>query len=193
MYKRYFVDGYPGVFYIEGKRRGKTKPNGKRYKEKIYYVIFRKMENGRSKQFEEKVGREFEDDMTPARAFEYRRKRIENELPSPKELRMQAKQKKVYTINDLWDAYKRIRRNKNKSLHDDENRYQKHIGPKFGKMPVEEIRTFDITNWQAKISGQVKPATERNILELLRRIIKFGKDQEPCTCSVKFKMPKVDN
>jgi len=54
--KNRYKTKYAGVYYIEGK--GASGP------EKIYYIIYRR--NG--KLIEEKAGRQYQDDMTPARA-----------------------------------------------------------------------------------------------------------------------------
>ena len=53
---------YPGVFYREVERIGGTGL------EKVFYVVFK--QNG--KVYEEKVGRQYADDMTPARAARIR-------------------------------------------------------------------------------------------------------------------------
>lgn len=66
---------YPGVFWIEGLSAG-----GK--SERIYYILYRK--NG--KLIEEPVGRQFQDDMTPARAALIRTRRIEGDDLSNKEI-----------------------------------------------------------------------------------------------------------
>lgn len=58
---------YPGVFYREAQRVGG------RGTEKVYYVVFKK--NG--KLIEEKAGRQFVDDMTPAKAANIRGELIE--------------------------------------------------------------------------------------------------------------------
>jgi len=55
--KRYKTK-YPGVYYIQGKSVGTNKT------EKIYYIVYRK----KGKQIDEKAGRQYQDDMTPARA-----------------------------------------------------------------------------------------------------------------------------
>ena len=69
--KRHKTD-YPGVYYIMGKAVATGKP------ERIYYIRYRK--NG--KPVEEKAGRQFQDDMTPARASNKRALKIEGEQPS---------------------------------------------------------------------------------------------------------------
>jgi hypothetical protein len=68
---------YPGVFYREAERIG-----GKGM-ERVYYIVFKKA----GKVHEEKVGRQFADDMTPARAARIRAERIEGRRQSRKEIR----------------------------------------------------------------------------------------------------------
>lgn len=58
--KRYRTD-YPGVYYIKGKMVSTGKP------EKIFYIMYRK--NG--KQIHEKAGRQFKDNMAPAKAANF--------------------------------------------------------------------------------------------------------------------------
>jgi PAS domain S-box-containing protein len=72
--KKRFKTKYPGVYYIEGKASGSGK------KERIYYIIYRKD----GKQFEEKSGRQFRDNMTPARAARIRTNCINGEPLSQK-------------------------------------------------------------------------------------------------------------
>ena len=67
--KRYKTK-YPGVFYREGQRIG-----GKGL-EKIYYIVFKKDR----KVIEEKAGRQYADDMTPARAAGIRAERSSDPL-----------------------------------------------------------------------------------------------------------------
>ena len=68
---------YPGVFYREAERIG-----GKGL-ERVYYIVFKK--DGRV--IEEKAGRQYADDMTPARAARIRAERIEGKRQSRKEIR----------------------------------------------------------------------------------------------------------
>jgi hypothetical protein len=63
---------YPGVSYRLAERIGGPGL------EKVFYVRF--MRDG--KVIEEKVGRQYADDMTEARAARYRAERIENKRPS---------------------------------------------------------------------------------------------------------------
>ena len=68
---------YPGVFYREAERIG-----GKGL-EKVFYIVFKKA----GKVMEEKAGRQFKDDMTPAKAARIRAERIEGKRQSRKEIR----------------------------------------------------------------------------------------------------------
>jgi len=75
---------YPGVFYREARRIG-----GKGL-EKVFYIVFRKHD----KVIEEKAGRQYVDDMTPARAARIRGERIEGRRLSRKETRTARKAEK---------------------------------------------------------------------------------------------------
>ena len=57
---------YPGVFFRIAERKGKSG------EERVYYIVFK--QDG--KVIEEKVGRQYADDMTPARASGIRAERI---------------------------------------------------------------------------------------------------------------------
>ena len=65
---------YPGVFYREAERIGGPGT------EKVFYIVFKRD----GKVIEEKVGRQYADDMTQATAARYRAERIENKRPSRK-------------------------------------------------------------------------------------------------------------
>jgi hypothetical protein len=79
--KRYKTT-YPGVFYREADRIG-----GKGL-ERVYYIVFKKG----GKVHEEKVGCQFADDMTPARAARIWAERIEGKRQPRKEIREAAAQ-----------------------------------------------------------------------------------------------------
>ena len=71
---------YPGVYFVNG-----TSINGK--PERIYYVRYRKD----GKETEEKAGRQFQDDMTPARAAQIRTQRIQGKQMTNEEKRRELK------------------------------------------------------------------------------------------------------
>ena len=80
---------YPGVFYREVQRI--AGPGS----ERVYYVVYRKDD----KWHEEKVGRQFADDMTPARAAAYRADRIEGKRKSRKEIRQDSSKKSLKSVH----------------------------------------------------------------------------------------------
>ena len=87
---------YPGVYFIEG-----TSADGR--PERIYYILYRK----HGKLIEEKAGRQFKNDMTPARAARIRTQRIEGDELTNQEQREAAKQtKETWTIERLWENYR---------------------------------------------------------------------------------------
>lgn len=179
--KKRHKTNYPGVYYIDGE----SKANGK--KERIYYIYYRK--NGR--QIEEKAGRQYQDDMTPARASRIRALRINGDQQSNEEKRKEVRKRK--TINDIWDEYKHQKKHL-KGLIYDENRYQKHIKSTFGNKEPKDLNPIDVDKFRLSLIDSYKPATVRNILELLRRIINFGIKKKLCeNIDLSIEMPIVNN
>lgn len=184
---RYKTD-YPGVYYIMGQAVSNGKP------EKIYYIRYRK--NGKS--VEEKAGRQFQDDMTPARAANKRARKIEGDQQTNQEVREAEEARKAeeagkYTINRLWDEYIENKPGL-KGIITDKNRFDNHIKPVFGKKEPSEILPLDVKRLEIKLSRTKAPATVANVLELLRRIINFGvKNQLISPLSFKIELPAVNN
>jgi len=90
--------GYPGVFYREADRISG------RGKERVYYVRYKKD----GKLLEEKVGRQFADDMSPAKANRIRSALIDGKRLSRPEKREAAKAvTEAWTIKKIWDEYKK--------------------------------------------------------------------------------------
>ncbi len=179
---------YPGVYYIEGKGAGSRK------KERIYYIVYRK--NG--KLIEEKAGRQYQDDMTAARAAGRRAERIEGREPSNKEKREAEEAKKrakanKWTIERLWEEYK-AQRPDSKGLRTDENRYNKYLKPKFGDKEPKEIIQLEVDRLRIKLLKKRKPQTVKHVLALLRRIVGFAVRKNLCQgLAFSIEMPKVNN
>ena len=90
---------YPGVYFIVGEATATGKA------ERIYYIRYRKG----GKLIEEKAGRQFQDDMTPARAASLRAQRIEGEK-SNQERRAEREAARLaeqgrWTVTRLWESY----------------------------------------------------------------------------------------
>lgn len=185
MSKRFKTD-YPGVFYRNSNRVGGPGM------EKVFYIVFKKD----GKVIEEKVGRQYKDAMTPAKAARIRADRIEGRRPSSKELRAQRKAEKEeikWTISNLWDAYK-VSKPALKGVVSDENRFKNYIKLSFGDKEPKEITSSEVDNLRVKLLKKRAPATVANILELLRRIINFGIKKNLCGGpGFIIEMPEVNN
>jgi len=179
---------YPGVFYREVKRLGK-KGN-----ERVYYAVYKK--NG--KVFEEKVGRQFVDDMTASRAATIRGELIEGKRQRRSEIRAQEEAEKElesskWTINKLWTHYK-DNRNPGKSLKNDQGRYTLYLKEPFGDKEPHEIIPLETDRLRLSLSKTKSAKTVRDILGLLEQIINYGKRRNLCQ-GLQFLMqkPKVNN
>ncbi|ABK18178.1 tyrosine-type recombinase/integrase [Syntrophobacter fumaroxidans] len=174
---------YAGVTFVEG-----TRADGQ--VERIYYIRYRRG----GKLIEEKAGRQFRDDMSAARAAGIRAKRMEGDQPTNEERREAEREvKERWTITRLWEEYKRGTPGL-KGIVTDENRFSKHIKPIFGDKEPGELVPLDVDRLRVKMLKTHKPATVRNALELLRRIVNFGVRKQLCPClSFQIPMPRVRN
>jgi integrase len=173
---------YQGVYYIEGKAVATGKP------ERIFYIRYRKA----GKAVEEKVGRQFQDGMTPARASRIRALKIEGKRPSRKEIR-EKKKEKQWTLNALWDAYKEAHPH-NKALRAEDCKFQKNIENTIGKKKPQELSPMDIDRLRLKLQKEGKHTTAARVLELLRRTINFGVNRTLIKpLSFKIKIPTLNN
>lgn len=181
-----FKTKYPGVFYIEG-TAADAKP------ERIYYIVYRK--NG--KLIEEKAGRHYANDMTPARAAGIRTLRIQGDLTNEerREAERAAKEAEAgrWTVRKLWEEYKS--QHPIKGLAQDESRYRMYIEPHFGDKEPHELVSLDVDRLRIKLLKNKSPQTVKNILALLRRIIHFGIKKGLCrTPGFSIQMPtKINN
>lgn len=181
------VTKYPGVSYIVG-----TSADGK--PEKIFYIRYRKD----GEQIEEKTGRQFRDDMTPARAAAIRTQRIQGDQPSNKKKRDQkdAERKAAeskWTIDRLWLEYQ-FRNPDVKAVKKDDDRYKRYLQLALGKKEPRELVPLDVDRIRLTLQKTLAPATVKNALELLRRIINFGTKKHLCGgISFSIQMPSVHN
>ncbi|WP_339137138.1 MAG: site-specific integrase [Candidatus Electrothrix sp. GW3-4] len=175
---------YPGVYYIQGEAVGRTG------KERIYYIFYRK--NG--KQVEEKAGRQYQDDMTPARAAGIRAERIEGKHKSNRDERKAAEAvKHRWTTDRLWEAY-RAQLPKNRATRTDSGRYEAHLKKPFGNKEPKEIVKLDTDRVRINLLKTHSPQTVKHVLVLLKRIINFGYGQGwIAPLAFKITIPRVDN
>ncbi len=185
--KKRFKTKYAGVFFLEGiSAQGKP--------EKIYYIRYRKG----GKMVEEKAGRQYQDDMTPARASALRGQRIDGEQQTNQEKRDEEQAKKEaeagkYTIDRLWKEYS-LQRKKNLNYTKDNNRYEQHIKEPFGNKEPDEIIALDVERHKRELLKKYSPQTVKHVLALLKRIANYGFELGLSkNLQFKVKMPKVDN
>lgn len=171
---------YPGVIFVMGKASD-GRP------EKIYYIMYRR--GGRL--IEEKVGRQYQNDMTPARAAAARTKRIEG-AASNQERREEAAAIK-WTIDRLWQEYVHDKP-ATKGWTTDRYRYEKFLQSGLGKKEPKDIVQLDVHRLRITLAKTLQPQTVKHVLRLLARIINFGfgKGLSP---GLKFKIefPRVNN
>lgn len=183
--KKRFKTKYAGVCFIKSKAGGSNKT------ERVYYIMYRK--NGRL--IEEKAGRQFQDDMTPARAAGLRADRIDGKQQTNKEKRDAEKAAKIpkWTIDRLFKEYKEGRA-KNKGLKVDQGRYEKYIKPVFGDREPKDILPLDVDRLRIRLIKKLSPQTVKHVLNLLTWIINFGANKNLCAgISFKIKKPSVHN
>jgi integrase len=186
MPKRKSTD-YPGVFYRIADRIG-----GKGT-EKVYYIVFKK--EGRVN--EEKVGRQYADDMTPARASRIRAERIENKRKSRKEIREEEQARKEaeagkWTLRRLFDAYMEARPD-NKAKSTDQYRFETYLSH-LGDREPGGIEELDVNRVRLKLLKGKSPQTITHVLNLLTWIINFGHRKKYCDpLPFKITKPTVDN
>lgn len=156
-----FQTKYPGVFFREIDRVGGPG------KERCYYIVFKRD----GKLFEEKVGKQYADDMTPARAAIIRAERIENKRKSRKEIREEQKTVK-WTINRLWEQYKAV--NSGKALQHEDGKFKKYVESTIGNKEPGELVALDVDRIRLDLQRQGKHTQAARVLELVRRTINFG-------------------
>ncbi len=178
---------YPGVFYKEKKIRVTGKI------ERVYYIYFRTADGA---QHHEKVG-STSSGMTEARANAIRVAKLNGKEPTNKQRRQEREARKKaeaakYTLDRLWVEYKAVKNIK--SIQRDDNRYKADIAPSFGKKAPEEITHLEIDRFKTKLLKTKKPATVKNILELLLRICNFGFKRKLCKpLDFVLEMPSANN
>lgn len=186
--KKRYKTSYPGVHFIEATTVGSTK------KERIYYIRYRL--NG--KMIEEKAGRQYKDDMTPARASRIRSEKIEGDKPTNRDKRaieqaIKQANNNFWTIDQLWDEY--LKNNpdlKGKKTY--RSQYKLYVGPEFGVKEPKDILALDVDRLRLRLSRSRSPQTVHHALSLMRRIVNFGVKKGLCSgLNFAIQMPAVNN
>lgn len=187
-----FKTDYPGVSYIEGTAIATGKP------ERIYFIRYRRG----GKLIEEKAGRQFQDAMTPAKASRIRAERLEGKAPSNQAKREAVKAAKEaeagrMTIGRIWQEFEHQKAGL-KSARDDKSRWRLYLEKVFAEKEVSEIVTLDVDRVRHRLLKAGKaPATVKQALVLLKRIINFGVRKGMCPAPepsrLHFEMPSIRN
>ena len=131
------------------------------------------------KLIEEKVGGQFKDNMTPAKASSIRGLRIEGSIPTNNEKRERIRQEKLkekssYSFIRLFSLFEESER-ENRSLKDDRIRFSLHIAPLIGKKAISELTTQDIEKIRRKMEKEGKsPQTVKHVLTLIKRLVNYA-------------------
>ena len=188
---RHPAAGYAGVFYVEVPR-----PAGYGT-EKVYYIRYRKQ----GKLIEEKVGAQYRDNMTAAKAASIRGVRMEGKEASNEEKRTAARAAKSaeearYPFNRLWSLYEEVKIG-NRTLKDDRIRYNLHIAPVLGDKAIPDLSVQDVDRLRAKLEKHGKsPQTVKHILALVKRLLNFALQKgyvDFLPGRLHITMPAVDN
>jgi len=181
-----FNTDYPGVYYIVGTAIGTGKP------EKIFYIFYRKD----GKQIEEKAGRQYQDDMTAAKASRVRADRIEGKSVSNKarrEEKLREKQIQEWTIRRLWTEYMSTKP-KTRSYHIDDGRFKLHVEPLVGDKTLEDLGPLDLDRLRINLLKEKSPQTVKHCMGIIKRISNFARNMRLCKgIDFKITMPKVNN
>ncbi|MFC1511620.1 tyrosine-type recombinase/integrase [Candidatus Latescibacterota bacterium] len=175
-----FKTRYPGVFYIEGTHSaiGKT--------EKIFYIRYRKD----NKMVEEKAGRQYQDDMTPARASMLRASRLNGQSVTNTEKREEIRE---ITLNDIWEEY-RANNSHLKRIKDQEYQYNKHLRRKLGDKNPQEITPLMIDRLRSTLTNKISIHVASHVLHQVIRLFNYGASRRMCKpLDFKIKIPKYDD
>ena len=186
--QRRFPTKYAGVYYVEGAAIGSNKI------ENIYYIRYRRG----GKIVEEKAGRQYQDDMSPARASGIRAKRIEGEQGTNTEKRQaeiavqQAGQNR-WTVARLWQEYK-SGKPENKAIQTDSGRFDNYLKDSLGDKEPKDLIPLDVDRLRINLLKTKSPQTVLHVLGILKRISRYGLKKMLCP-PIPFiiEMPDVDN
>ena len=179
---------YAGIFYRVSTRIGG--PGN----ERVYYAVFK--QDGKMR--ETKVGRQYKDAMTPARASHIRSEIIEGKRLTQKQQRIEADKEKEelesrWTVDRLWNTYQEGR-TVNKALKTDDGRYNKFLKKPFGDKEPHEIQMLAVDRLRIQTLKSKSPQTVVHILNLLERIVNYGYKRGLCD-RLKFHIqkPRLNN
>jgi len=171
---------YSGVYFVKLANQDQS-----------FFIRYKR--NGKS--VEEKAGRSNQG-WNAEKAYQLRTERMSgtsaagNELQSNSDLLSQ----QVWTFSKIFSEYLRLR-NKLKGRANDIYRFKNYLEKEFANITPSCVTQDDIERFKHNLQNRnLKPATIRHVLELLRRLANFAAKNNLCSgLSFKIQMPKVEN
>jgi len=171
---------YSGVYFVKLANHDQS-----------FFIRYKR--NGKS--VEEKAGRSNQG-WNAEKAYQLRTERMSgtsaagNELQSNSDLLSQ----QDWTFSKIFSEYLRLR-NKLKGRANDIYRFKNYLEKKFANITPSCVTQDDIERFKHNLQNrELKPATIRHVLELLRRLANFAAKNNLCPgLSFKIQMPKVEN
>ena len=171
---------YSGVYFVKLANQDQS-----------FFIRYKR--NGKS--VEEKAGRSNQG-WNAEKAYQFRTERMSgtsaagNELQSNSDLLSQ----QDWTFSKIFSEYLRLR-NKLKGRANDIYRFKNYLEKEFANITPSCVTQDDIERFKHNLQNrELKPATIRHVLELLRRLANFAAKNNLCSgLSFKIQMPKVEN
>ena len=175
-----FSTEYSGVYFVKLANQDQS-----------FFIRYKR--NGKS--VEEKAGRSNQG-WNAEKAYQLRTERMSgtsaagNELHSNSDLLSQ----QDWTFSKIFSEYLRLR-NKLKGRANDVYRFKNYLEKEFANITPSCVTQDDIRRFKHNLQNrELKPATIRHVLELLRRLANFAAKNNLCSgLSFKIQMPKVEN
>jgi len=171
---------YSGVYFVKLANQDQS-----------FFIRYKR--NGKS--VEEKAGRSNEG-WNAEKAYQLRTERMSGTSAAGNELQSNSDflSQQDWTFSKIFSEYLRLR-NKLKGRANDIYRFKNYLEKEFANITPSCVTQDDIERFKYNLQNrELKPATIRHVLELLRRLANFAAKKNLCSgLSFKIQMPKVEN
>jgi len=171
---------YSGVYFVKLANQDQS-----------FFIRYKR--NGKS--VEEKAGRSNQG-WNAEKAYQLRTERMSGTSAAGYELQSNSDllSQQDWTFSKIFSEYLRLR-NKLKGRANDIYRFKNYLEKEFANITPSCVTQDDIERFKHNLQNrELKPATIRHVLELLRRLANFAAKNNLCSgLSFKIQMPKVEN
>jgi len=171
---------YSGVYFVKLANQDQS-----------FFIRYKR--NGKS--VEEKAGRSNQG-WNAEKAYQLRTERMSGTSAAGYELQSNSDllSQQDWTFSKIFSEYLRLR-NKLKGRANDIYRFKNYLEKEFANITPSCVTQDDIERFKYNLQNrELKPATIRHVLELLRRLANFAAKNNLCSgLSFKIQMPKVEN